>query len=477
MDITTNKKTTLLWLITVLVVFLVAIIFGLTMRMGQAELVNLNPVNFYVLMTSHGLLMIGVWYVAGMAGIQYLMSRYLTVPRWSSVFAYVCTILGIVVLLTATFFAKFHASWYFLYPLPFLATGMEIGPLLFFIALTILGVGWLVWSVVLVATILKKYTIVQALGWHHLAGKTEPAVSPFILISFVSIIGVICCLLAAVVLLVLYYIEMFSKGAFTNDPLLMKNLTFFFGHTIANEMLYMGLAVLYELFPGMVGKPAYKSTWYVVLAWNATLLIVLFAYFHHLYMDFAQPLALQYAGQIITWLAPLPSVCVTIFSVLVTLYGSKMKWSLASLLYFFGVMFWVIGGMGALLDAVIANNFVLHNTQWVPAHFHTYNLLGNVFFSLAFASWFADEIAPEKIKPGTVKIIFSLLVIGGVGFLLAFYLGGALSVPRKVNMYNEVVSKGISLAQMAVAFASLYFLGMIIYTFDFIKRCVGQLFS
>lgn len=263
----------------------------------------------------------------------------------------------------------------------------------------------------------------------------------------------------------------------SNDPLLMKNLTFFFGHTLVNEMLYLGLAVLYELFPKMAGKPAYKTSWYVAISWNATLLIVLFAYFHHLYMDFAQPVAFQFIGQVMSWFAPLPAACVTIFSVLTTVYRSNMKWSLASLLYFFGVMFWAVGGVGAILDAVIANNLVLHNTQWVPAHFHTYNLLGNVFFSLAFASWFADEYGSEKMAPSMVKVIFSLLVIGGTGFVIAFYLGGALSVPRRVDMYSETVDEGISLAKMAVVFASLYLVGMIMYTVDFTKRCAGQLFS
>ncbi|GIL22344.1 MAG: hypothetical protein BroJett042_08570 [Bacteroidota bacterium] len=474
---TFDKKSTLLWLLTVLVVFLVAIAFGLTMRMEQAEITEIGPLNFYILMTSHGLLMAGVWFVAGMAGIQFILSRYVEVPQWGSVFAYVCTVLGVVVLLISTLLAKFHAGWYFLYPLPFYAKGTEHGLLLFMIALTILGVGWLMWSLVMLASILKKYSIAQALAWHHIAGKDGPAVSPFILISFVSLIGVTACILAAVVLLVLYYLEFLQNGGMTSDPLLMKNLTFFFGHTLVNEMLYLGLAVLYELFPRMAGKPDYKTSWYVGISWNATLLIVLFAYFHHLYMDFAQPVAFQYIGQIMSWFAPLPAAVVTIFSVLTTVYRSNMKWSLASLLYFFGVMFWAIGGVGAILDAVIANNFVLHNTQWVPAHFHTYNLLGNVFFSLAFTSWFADEIGEKKIAPGLVKVIFSLLVVGGVGFVLAFYLGGALSVPRRVDMYNEIVSEGITLAKLAVVCASLYLVGMIIYTIDFTRRCAGQLFS
>lgn len=472
-----DKKFTLLWLITILVVFLVAIAFGITMRMEQAEMVEVGPLNFYILMTSHGLLMAGVWFVAGMAGIQYIMSRYFEVPRWGSVVAYACTLAGVVVLLISTFVTKFHAGWYFLYPLPFYAKGADSGPVLFLIAIAILGAGWLLWSLVLLVTILRKYTVAQALAWHHITGRPGPAVSPFTLISFVSLIGVTACLLAAVVLVILYFIELARSGTMSNDPLLMKNLTFFFGHTLVNEMLYLGLAVLYELFPKMAGKPAYKTSWYVAISWNATLLIVLFAYFHHLYMDFAQPVAFQFIGQVMSWFAPLPAACVTIFSVLTTVYRSNMKWSLASLLYFFGVMFWAVGGVGAILDAVIANNLVLHNTQWVPAHFHTYNLLGNVFFSLAFTSWFADEFGNEKMTPVMIKVIFSLLVIGGTGFVIAFYLGGALSVPRRVDMYNEVVDEGISLAKIAVAFASLYLVGMIIYTIDFTKRCVGQLSS
>lgn len=38
------------------------------------------------------------------------------------------------------------------------------------------------------------------------------------------------------------------------------------------------------------------------------------------------------------------------------------RWSLPPLLYFTGVLFWAVRGIGAILDAVIANNFVLHNT-------------------------------------------------------------------------------------------------------------------
>lgn len=98
---------------------------------------------------------------------------------------------------------------------------------------------------------------------------------------------------------------------------------------------------------------------------------------------------------------------------------------------------WVIGGIGAVIDATISNNFVLHNTLWVPAHFHTYNALGNVLFSLAFFYWFSKHYTNSKTNDrfSTLKLLF--IVVGGIGFLLAFYVGGADSIPRRYSDYPE----------------------------------------
>ena len=38
-----------------------------------------------------------------------------------------------------------------------------------------------------------------------------------------------------------------------------------------------------------------------------------------------------------------------------------------------------VGGVAAVIDSTVAVNLVFHNTLWVPAHFHTYYLMGVVF--------------------------------------------------------------------------------------------------
>lgn len=472
------KKVTSGWIITILTLFIVSIVLGILMRLNQGGVIQQSAGTFYSNMTTHGLTMIGIWFVAGMAAVNYLLQRYVKTSHGPNVFALVLTIIGVILLWTSTFIGDFHAAWTFLYPLPFKDMGAAPwATLLFLISLTVMGIGWLVWSVSLMAQILKKYSISQAFAWQHLRKNPTFETPPFILITMITLVGVIACLITAVVLLILFYAEYFSNGNFVNDALLMKNLTYFFGHTIANEMLYLGLAVIYELFSEVSGRPKWKTTWYVALAWNLSLIFILTAFFHHLYMDFVQPEGLQIIGQLASYLASLPAAGVTVFSIFIAVYQTKINWSITNLLFFIGVAGWVIGGLGAVIDSTISNNIVLHNTLWVPAHFHTYNAMGNVLFSLGFFYWFSTQFIDKLVMSQLTKFSLAILLIGGTGFLLAFYIAGADSIPRRYSTYPEELSVGVNMATIGAIFATLYLTAILIFFYNISKRCLKILFS
>lgn len=471
-----SKRLTAAWIVTVLTLFVISIVLGILMRLNQGAVIHQSPITFYANMTTHGLTMIGIWFVAGMAAVNYLLQRYVKTSFTSNVLALVLTVIGVLMFWATTFLGHFHAGWTFLYPLPFKIMWAQWATPLFLASLAILSVGWLIWSLSLMTQILKSYSIPQAFAWQHFKKSPQVQTPPFILISMITLVGVVTCLIAAVILLVLLFAEYFSPGDFVNDALLMKNLTYFFGHTIANEMLYLGLAVIYELFPEVSGKPKWKTTWYVAVAWNLTLVFILTAFFHHLYMDFVQPEGLQIVGQLASYLASLPAAGITVFSIFVAVYRTEIKWSLTNLLFFIGTAGWVIGGLGAVIDATISNNIILHNTLWVPAHFHTYNAMGNVLFSLGFFYWFStqsDRTHPEKLA----KWVLGLLIIGGTGFLLAFYIGGADSIPRRYSIYPAELSSGASLAAVAAVFATIYLIAILVFLHNISKRCLRILFS
>jgi mono/diheme cytochrome c family protein len=94
---------------------------------------------------------------------------------------------------------------------------------------------------------------------------------------------------------------------------------------------------------------------------------VIIAYFHHMYMDFAEAQSVQYIGEIASYLAAIPVVVVTLYGVLLV-HRSGMRWTLGSMFLFAGMIGWVVGGFAPVLDATIPVNVDLHNTPWVPAH-------------------------------------------------------------------------------------------------------------
>src|SRR6476646_7480276 len=117
-------RVTLVWVVTALVLFPILAILGLLMRTQQGGYFqNVPPEYFYAIMTLHGLGMVGLWFVAGMAGLSVLLARYVRPTLAVSWIAYGATITGVVLLIAATLVGRLGVGWYFLYPLPFFSGG------------------------------------------------------------------------------------------------------------------------------------------------------------------------------------------------------------------------------------------------------------------------------------------------------------------------------------------------------------------
>jgi cytochrome c oxidase subunit I len=465
------RRMTLVWGVTVLVLLPVLAALGYFMRMFQSNFFpGVRPEWFYAVLTLHSLGMVGTWFVGTMAGVSYLLSKYTEPSIRVSKVAYVGTLLGVVLLIACTLGGLFGTGWYFLFPLPLYAQGVwrPWATWTFFVALAVLGVCWTVWTLDLLRAIAKRYSLGTALCLHYLTGKTTPEVPPLILISTVSLIVNVAGFVAAVIVIVLFGVQALGVNV---DPLLMKNLTFFFGHLLVNATMYLGVAMGYDLLPIYAGRP-WKTTRVVAMAWDALLFLILFAYFHHLYMDFAQPRWVQTFGQVASYLLSVPAGVVSIFGALTLVYASRMKWTLTSMLFFLGFMGWGVGGIAAVIDSTVEANFHFHNTLWVPAHFHTYYLMGVSLIVLGFIDYFSQELTKIHENSSLSKWTVALLVIGGYGFLSMFYWGGAHSVPRRYAVYPDEVSQGTLQARIAVGFISVLLCGVLLYVWETGRRCI-----
>lgn len=476
MEFKKERRLAIIWSVTFLILFPLLIILGLLMRLNQGEMIKLSPGTFYALMTLHGLGMASVLFSVAFAGLWYLIStRYARLNIGVGYFTYFAILIGVIGLAIGTLIGGFGPGWYLLYPLPFKGATWPIwSTRISVVSIMILGIAWLVGIIHLLYALAKEYKgFTNLLGWQYLRKKkVERELPPIAMISAVSLVPGLIAYLVGAVMLIMYLMQSFEP-ALSFNVLLLKNMTMFFGHTLANIIIYCALGWVYALLPEFTGRP-WKTNKILVLSWNATLFCIVFAFFHHMYLDYAQPIALQYAGQVISYLSAVPATVVTMFGVIAQLYHSKIKWGIIPIMFLFGTAGWAIGGFSAVVDSTIAINRVFHNTMWVDAHFHTYLLMGTVLFIFGFLFYL---FSPKDDQGGgkLAKTGFWLFVIGGYGFLVMFYLGGLNSIPRRYSDYAGIQLKNVHttgelLAQIAVWFIILLLVGLtIMYISLFIK--------
>src|SRR4029434_2256955 len=122
---TALRRMTFIWMFTMLTLFPVLLVLGFFMRALQANFMSqLQPEWFYAILTLHGLGMVGTWYVGSMAGVSYLLGRYVRPSLAVSKVAFGATLLGVVLLLACTLIGRMGVVWYFLYPLPLHSKGV-----------------------------------------------------------------------------------------------------------------------------------------------------------------------------------------------------------------------------------------------------------------------------------------------------------------------------------------------------------------
>ncbi|WP_282610488.1 cbb3-type cytochrome c oxidase subunit I [Pelagibius sp. Alg239-R121] len=416
-------------------VFVLMMALGLIMRAAQGEFIELDPALFYQILTAHGAGMVGVAGLSGAAIMWYFVGRYVQLSAamyWAFLGLF---LLGVVLILSAIFLGEFGGAWTFLFPLPAIAGGAwePWAAATFILGYVSIGVGFLLYYLAIGYPVIKRYGgLARALGWHVVFAGADPADGPpptIIAAAAVTVFNTLGTVVGAAVL-VASLVHLLVPG-FAVDALLAKNAIYFFGHVFINASIYMAVIAVYEIVPEYTGRP-WKSSRPFIIAWSAILLFVMAVYPHHLQQDVVMPGWILVMGQVVSYLNGVPLLAVTAFSLGVYLHGSKARWDLGLSLLVLGVGGWSIGAIPAIIDGMLVVNKVMHNTQWVPGHFHIYLLLGEVAMSFGFMAWLVRKGQASEAGMSTLdKATFGTYLVGAAGFTMVFLISGALSVPRR----------------------------------------------
>jgi cytochrome c oxidase subunit 1 len=211
----------------------------------------------------------------------------------------------------------------------------------------------------------------------------------------------------------------------------------------------MAVIGVYEIVPRYSGRPWPVNKAFLA-SWAAVTLLVMAVYPHHLLMDFVMPKWMTVAGQVLSYLSGIPILLVTAYGALVNIHRSGLRWDLPLRLLIFGLFGWAAGVLPAIVDGVVRVNQVMHNTQWVPGHFHFYLLLGLVPLLLGTLFYACTR---SRWKERTLDRL-AFWTYGGAGalFCFVFLAAGWQGVPRRFAIHD---SAWVAFSQVGAVAATL----------------------
>ena len=268
------------------------------------------------------------------------------------------------------------------------------------------------------------------------------------LINF--IIWFVCTLAVAYEVLVLLvpWSLGWTKGVNVN---LARTLFWFFGHALVYFWLLPAYIMFYTILPKVAGGKLYSD----LAGRIALFLFLLFSIpvgVHHQYADPTITQGVKFFHGLLTYGVAIPSF-ITAFTLAASLeYAGKKNGAkgwfgwMKRLPYFDetrylfpyfigGLILFIFGGVTGIVNASYSLNNVVHNTAWLPGHFHM-TVAGPVFLGIVGMSLYLySTMSGKKVFMRKVATIIPYVwVIGMLIFSFGMSWGGLRGEPRRTNL-------------------------------------------
>lgn len=232
------------------------------------------------------------------------------------------------------------------------------------------------------------------------------------------------------------------------DPQLARVLFWFFGHPLVYFWLFMAYFSWYTMLPSQAGGKLFSDS----LARVALLMLAIFSVpvgVHHLFSDPGVSEVAKAIHTFFTFFVAVPSL-MTAFNVgaALELAGrrrgakGKLNWlwhqdwknplvtaQLAALFLF------IAGGFSGIIQASFTLNIKLHNTSWVPAHFHMTLASAATLTYISIIYWIVPMFRGRALWSRTLaQVQIATWTIGMVIFGHGMGAAGLAGVPRRTDL-------------------------------------------
>lgn len=351
--------------------------------------------NYYHGLTMHGVLNALVWttfYIVGFFTFAFVRSleRPLRWP-WLANAALAVMIIGL--LTTAVPLLSNRASVLYTFYPPLQADTF------FYVGLTLIVVGSWMFGWVYYGTLASWYK-------EH-PGKPAPFIALAISITMalwqISTLGVASEILALLIPWSLGFVE-------GTDPLLGRTLFWFFGHPLVYFWILPVYISWYAMVPALTGGKMFSESLARLVFWLFLILSTPLG-FHHQFTDPGIPTGWKYLHAVLTYCVAFPSL-ITAFTVVASLetggrarggtgylgWVRKLNWgNPAFTAQNLAMVLFALGGISGITNASYSVNLAVHNTMWVPGHFHLTVGAATTLTFMGIAYWLVPKLTGRKL--------------------------------------------------------------------------------
>ena len=231
----------------------------------------------------------------------------------------------------------------------------------------------------------------------------------------------------------------------TVNPLLTRTLFWFFGHPIVYFWLMPAYLLWYTVLPKISGGRLFSDP-------LARVVFVLFLLLstpvgiHHQYLDPGIAEGFKFIAMTNTMFLLLPSF-LTAFTVVASMeYGARQRggtglfgWLRAlpwrdpafTGMALAGLMF-AAAGFSGIINAGMNINYLIHNTMWVPGHFHLTVGTAVTLTFMAGTYWLWPQISGKQLYSRPIALLQVVLWFVGMALMAnAMHVQGLLGIPRR----------------------------------------------
>ncbi|MGA3340009.1 MAG: cbb3-type cytochrome c oxidase subunit I [Methylocella sp.] len=262
-------------------------------------------------------------------------------------------------------------------------------------------------------------------------------------------------------------------------------------HGIVYFWLMPAYIAFYTLLPQAAGGRLYSDT-------MGRLTFIMFLIFslpvgmHHLFADPEHGVGFKFLQSFLTFFVVLPTL-LTVYSLCASLEIAGRHRGGRGLLGWIGALPWdepmVLatalslvmlggGGFGGLINMSYAMNSMIHNTSWVPAHFHL--IFGGavviMYFAIAYEMW--PQITGKRLRSKKLARRQLWLWFWGIMIVtIPWHITGLMGQPRRVAVFDyddPLVARTGPLVIISVIGGMILLLSAILLIFILVRSHFGE---